>query len=112
MATTSKQSPTKARRKKGPRRTAAKAVTSTARISRHDYAKSIGVNVKNPVELVKHVEKGFAFTAVEALQQQMDLPTNEMAKLLDIKFRTFLRRKETGRLQPAESDRLLRTSRL
>ena len=64
------------------------------------------------MELVKHVEEGLTFTAVEALQQQMDLPTKEMARLLDIKFRTFLRRKEAGWLQPAESDRLLRASRL
>ena len=91
---------------------AEKAPTPAARTSRHDYAKLIGVKAKNPVDLVKHVEKGLAFTAVEALQEQMDLATKEMAKLLDIKFRTFLRRKETGRLQPAESDRLLRTSRL
>ena len=91
---------------------AEKAHTPAARTSRHDYAKLIGVKAKNPVDLVKHVEKGLAFTAVEALQEEMDLATKEMAKLLDIKFRTFLRRKETGRLQPAESDRLLRTSRL
>ena len=89
-----------------------KALTSAARSPRHDYTKLIGVKVKNPVDLVRHVEKGLAFTAVEALQQQMDLATKEMAQLLDIKFRTFLRRKEAGRLQPAESDRALRTSRL
>jgi len=91
---------------------AGKALTATARNSRHDYTELIGVKVKNPVELVKHVEKGLAFTAVEALQRQMDLATKEMARLLDIKFRTFLRRKEAGRLQPAESDRVLRASRL
>ena len=103
---------TKTRQEVRPRRAAGKAVTSTAASSRHDYAKLIGVKVKNPVDLVKHVEKGLAFTAVEALQQQMDLATKEMARLLDIKFRTFLRRKEAGRLQPAESDRVIRTSRL
>jgi len=103
---------TKTRRKTQHRRVAGKALTATARNSRHDYTELIGVKVKNPVELVKHVEKGLAFTAVEALQRQMDLATKEMARLLDIKFRTFLRRKEAGRLQPAESDRVLRASRL
>jgi putative toxin-antitoxin system antitoxin component (TIGR02293 family) len=91
---------------------AGKVLTPAARRSRLHYTKLIGVDVKNPIDLIKHVEKGLAFTAVEALQRQMDLPTKEMAALLDIKFRTFLRRKEAGRLQPAESDRVLRTSRL
>ena len=80
--------------------------------SRHDYTKVIGIKVKDSIDLVKHVENGLAFTVVEALQQQMNLAAKEMARLLDIKFRTFLRRKEAGRLQPAESDRVLRTSRL
>lgn len=112
MATTTTPTTTKKRQKAGHRREAAKALTPTTRSARHDYARLIGVKVKNPVDLVRHVEKGLAFTAVEALQQQMDLAAKEMAQLLDIKFRTFLRRKEAGRLQPAESDRVLRTSRL
>ena len=110
MATT--QTITKPKQKTQHRRAAKKARTASTRTSRHDYAKLIGVQVKNSVELVKHVEKGLSFTAVEALQKQMDLAAKEMALLLDIKFRTFLRRKEAGRLQPAESDRVLRTSRL
>ena len=112
MATTSRHTTTKARRKIDPRSAKGQVIASSARTSRHDYTKLLGIKVKTPVDLVKHVENGLAFTAVEALQQQMNLATKEMAKLLDIKFRTFLRRKETGRLQPAESDRVLRTSRL
>jgi putative toxin-antitoxin system antitoxin component (TIGR02293 family) len=112
MATKTRQTTTKTSRKVEHRRPGKKALTSAIRSPRHDYTKLIGVKVKNPVDLVRHVEKGLAFTAVEALQQQMDLATKEMARLLDIKFRTFLRRKEAGRLQPAESDRVLRTSRL
>ena len=84
----------------------------SSRSARHDYTQLIGIKVKNSVDLVKHVEAGLSFTAVEALQDQMKLGSKEMAKLLDIKFRTFVRRKEAGRLQPAESDRVLRTSRL
>ncbi len=84
----------------------------TSKSARHDYTTLIGIKVKNSVDLVKHVEAGLSFAAVEALQDQMKLASKEMAKLLDIKFRTFVRRKEAGRLQPAESDRVLRTSRL
>jgi putative toxin-antitoxin system antitoxin component (TIGR02293 family) len=67
---------------------------------------------KNRLELVKLVERGLPFTAVEALQKQMNLTMKDMSQLLDIKLRTFLRRKNEGRLQPTESDRVLRTSRL
>lgn len=87
-------------------------IKSASRSARHDYTKLIGVNVKNSVDLVKHVEAGLSFSVVEALQDRMKLASREMAKLLDIKFRTFVRRKEAGRLQSAESDRVLRTSRL
>ena len=111
MATRTKGT-TKTRRKAEHRRPGEKAVTLASRRPRHDYTKLIGVTVNNSVDLVRHVERGLAFTAVEALQQQMHLATKQMAQLLDIKFRTFLRRKEAGRLQPAESDRVLRTSRL
>jgi putative toxin-antitoxin system antitoxin component (TIGR02293 family) len=112
MATTMIPTTRKSHKKTGRLYVARKAVKSAPETSRHDYTKLIGVKVNNPVDLVRHVEKGLAFTAVEALQRQMDLAAKEMAKLLDIKFRTFLRRKESGRLQPAESDRVLRTSRL
>src|SRR5262249_3163898 len=106
MAPTSKRS-TKTKKKSSLRTT-----PSATRSARHDYTRIIGVKVKNSVDLVKHVEKGLSFSVVEALQQQMKLPAREMASLLDIKYRTFVRRKEAGRLQSAESDRLLRTSRL
>ena len=112
MATTTRRVTRKTSKKVNSRRRVEKALTSVTGSPRHDYAKLIGVKVNNTVELVRYVEKGLAFTTVEALQQQMHLATKEMAQLLDIKFRTFLRRKEAGRLQPAESDRVLRTSRL
>ena len=112
MATTIRHATIKSKKNIEHRGALRKTVSAASPIGRHDYTKLIGVRVKNPVDLVKCVEKGFAFTTVETLQQQMDLSAKEMAKLLDIKFRTFLRRKEAGRLQPAESDRVLRTSRL
>lgn len=94
------------------RRAKTKTAKSASRPARHDYTKLIGVKAKNSVDLVRHVEAGLSFSVVEALQDRMKLASREMAKLLDIKFRTFVRRKETGRLQSAESDRVLRASRL
>ena len=83
MATTTRQTTTKTSRKAEHRRAAKKALTSAIRSPRHDYTKLIGIKVKNSVDLIKHVEKGLAFTAVEALQRQMDLATKEMADLLE-----------------------------
>jgi putative toxin-antitoxin system antitoxin component (TIGR02293 family) len=110
MATTNKT--TRAKTKGKTLHTRGKARALSGQDVRRDYIRSIGVNAKNTLDLVKHVEKGLSFTVVESLQQQMKLATKDMSQLLDIKLRTFLRRKEEGRLQPAESDRVLRTSRL
>ena len=93
-------------------RGAGKARALSEQNPRREYTKLIGLKAKNTLELVKHVENGLSFTVVESLQQQMKLATKDMSELLDIKLRTFLRRKEEGRLQPAESDRVLRASRL
>lgn len=110
MPTTTKHVTRKGKTKSAQSR-ASKTVSPAPRARPH-YTKLIGVHAKNTLDLVKHVERGLSFTVVEALQQQMKLPAKEMSRLLDIKLRTFLRRKEEGRLQPSESDRVLRTSRL
>jgi putative toxin-antitoxin system antitoxin component (TIGR02293 family) len=112
MATTNKATTTKPKGKTVHPRGMGKARALSGQNPRRDYTKLIGLKAKNTLELVKHVENGLSFTVVESLQQQMKLATKDMSKLLDIKLRTFLRRKEEGRLQPAESDRVLRTSRL
>lgn len=112
MATTSKRATSRAKVKTVRPRGTGKALALGAPTSRHDYTKLIGLKAKNTLDLVKDVEKGLTFTVVESLQREMDLPAKEMASLLDIKLRTFLRRKDEGRLHPAESDRVLRTSRL
>ena len=111
MAATTKQSTRKVKTKSSLARDSTASTTRDSKV-RRDYTRLIGVKAKNTLDLVKHVERGLSFAVVEALQQQMKLPAKEMSRLLDIKLRTFLRRKEEGRLQPAESDRVLRTSRL
>jgi|ERR1051325_4911926 putative toxin-antitoxin system antitoxin component (TIGR02293 family) len=108
MPTTTKQSQ-RSTPKHGARRFGKKALATSPR---HHYTKLIGLKVKNSLALVQHVERGLDFSVVESLQSEMHLATKEMASLLDIKLRTLLRRKDTGRLLPAESDRVLRTSRL
>jgi len=62
--------------------------------------------------LHKKVEKGFAFAAVLRVLRLMALPMQALAELLLIPTRTLQRRKVVGRLEPDESDRLLRLVRI
>ncbi|HEY3137931.1 MAG TPA: antitoxin Xre/MbcA/ParS toxin-binding domain-containing protein [Blastocatellia bacterium] len=79
---------------------------------RGNYKKLLGLRTENNLAVVEHVKRGLQFNSVERLREQMDLSSKDMAELLQIKFRTFLRRKKEGRLRPDESDRLIRASRL
>src|SRR2546425_15021 len=56
-------------------------------------------------QLLRQIEKGFSFAAVEHLQRNIALSLQELAELVQIKPRTLHRRKVEGRLQPDESDR-------
>lgn len=107
MASTTKSSSRKSKNKG-----AGQGSRSASKQLEHTYFKRVGLKAKNSLDLVRHVEKGLSFATVESLREQMQLTTNQMSELLDIKLRTLLRRKEEGRLLPAESDRVLRASRL
>ena len=76
------------------------------------YARQLGVNVQNTLELISKIEDGFSYQAFEELQDQLELSTSELAELLQIPRRTLSRRKSEGRLPPDESERLLRFSRV
>ena len=62
--------------------------------------------------LHKRVKDGLSFNAVERLRKRLDLSAAEAGEVLHIAPRTFQRRKESGRLMPDESDRVLRLSKL
>ena len=56
------------------------------------------------------VREGLPFEAFEALAGALALPSAALAAALGTSERTLLRRRERGRLGPAESDRLWRLS--
>jgi putative toxin-antitoxin system antitoxin component (TIGR02293 family) len=58
------------------------------------------------------VEEGLSWHALERLRRTLDVPLAELSRVLRIAPRTLARRKREGRLQPDESDRLLRLSRV
>lgn len=99
----------------------AKAVSDLAELRRrareksggpHSYAALLGLRVAEAPELVERVEAGFSYAAFERLQRNLQLPVEELARLVRIPLRTLARRREAGRLTAEESGRLLRTSRV
>jgi putative toxin-antitoxin system antitoxin component (TIGR02293 family) len=78
----------------------------------HQYVRLLGLKVAEPHQILKEVERGLAFKALQRFQENTQLSTNELVELVAITPRTFQRRKEEGRLDPDESDRLLRVSRV
>lgn len=78
----------------------------------HLYVLLLGMKMFETEELLKQVEKGFPFRVMERLGRNLDLSMKDLAELTQIRLRTLHRRKESGRLQPDESDRLLRVSRV
>jgi putative toxin-antitoxin system antitoxin component (TIGR02293 family) len=64
-----------------------------------------------PADLLAAVRQGLPFTALEAIANQLDLPSADIGVLLGIPQRTFARRRKTLLLSPQESDRLYRLAR-
>jgi putative toxin-antitoxin system antitoxin component (TIGR02293 family) len=58
------------------------------------------------------VQKGLPFEAFERFVANTSMSSIDAATLVNIAVRTLSRRKQEGRLQPDESDRLLRASRI
>ena len=64
------------------------------------------------MKMITAVKKGFLFQSLVKLQVSMGLPLETVADALKIPTRTLSRRKLEGRLQPDESERVLRLSNL
>jgi putative toxin-antitoxin system antitoxin component (TIGR02293 family) len=78
----------------------------------HLYLILLGMKLTETDELLRQVERGLPFRVLERLGRNLKLPLKAIAELTQIKSRTLHRRKEEGRLQPDESDRLLRAARV
>jgi putative toxin-antitoxin system antitoxin component (TIGR02293 family) len=78
----------------------------------HAYAVLLGLKTLDAGPLLTAVQKGFAWKTFERLVQNVGLPAEQVASVLDLPLRTRARRKAEGRFQPAESDRLLRFARI
>lgn len=76
------------------------------------FAGRLGLKAENAVQLADSIDRGLAYRAFERLQADMGVTHRELAGLVGISARTLARRKAEGRLQPEESERLVRASRI
>ncbi len=76
------------------------------------YVALLGLRDYEPLQLVKQVRKGLRYSTFLRFQRNTNLSVKTLSELTQIRSRTLTRRKEEGKLDPEESDRLLRASRI
>jgi putative toxin-antitoxin system antitoxin component, TIGR02293 family len=72
----------------------------------------LGLRNYEPLKIDARVRSGLSFASLERFQRNTSLSSNEIAVVIRLPARTWARRKATGKLEPDESDRLLRASRV
>src|SRR2546428_6327368 len=78
----------------------------------HAYVVLLGLHSYDLPDLLRHVRNGLPYKSFERFLRNLSLPADQAMEFIDIPRRTMVRRKREGRLQPDESDRLLRASRV
>ncbi len=76
------------------------------------YVDSIGVKSKNINDLILQIKKGLPISSFEKLRKKLDVSDNLLSQIVKIPNRTLNRRKQQGRLNAEESERVLRIARL
>jgi putative toxin-antitoxin system antitoxin component (TIGR02293 family) len=71
---------------------------------------SIGLPESDTPALIRQIENGFSFQALQKLQSHIGIGLPILASVLGMPERTLARRKSAGLLAPDESERLLRIS--
>lgn len=81
-------------------------------VGTYAYASLVGLRTFDAVGLHAKVQEGLSYAALERLQRALGMPASVVARILHIPLRTLQRRRKEKRLQPDESDRALRLSRI
>lgn len=69
---------------------------------------TVGLRSNNLRNVLQRIAAGLPYKAVESLQTKSGLRLADVARVTGIPLRTMARRKEKGKLNPVESERLLR----
>ena len=85
---------------------------STATSGQHEYLSLLGLRSCDTAALMKRLDDGISYAAFERLKRKLGVSSKELADAVLITQRTVARRKRTGRMQPDESDRLVRLARV
>jgi putative toxin-antitoxin system antitoxin component (TIGR02293 family) len=91
---------------------AVRAQLSARTRAEHFYVALLGLRDYRPVRIYAQLQKGLAYGAFERFQRNTRLSAATVAELIQLPLRTLARRKQAGRLQPDESDRLARVARV
>jgi len=87
--------------------------TATRRVARfHRRGRSLGLSARDTFDLIRQTERGFSFTTLLTLEANSGVSLALLASMIGIPERTLARRKTSGKLEPDESERLLRVSTL
>lgn len=78
----------------------------------HYYLALLGLRAYEPLRAYASVRRGFAYSAFERMQRNTGLSARALGDFAQIPSRTLARRKDEGRLEPEESDRLARIARV
>jgi putative toxin-antitoxin system antitoxin component (TIGR02293 family) len=71
---------------------------------------TLGLDTQDAVHVVRSIRSGLPFKSVANFQKGTGLTWMQMSKFVAIPQRTLTRRQGEGKLQPDESDRLLRAA--
>jgi putative toxin-antitoxin system antitoxin component (TIGR02293 family) len=78
----------------------------------HFYVVLLGLRAFDWADLMQAVQGGFIYETIDHLQRNTGMAMEKLLDWLQISTRTLARRKQQGRFQSEESDRLLRASRV
>ena len=78
----------------------------------HPYVVLLGLRTFETQRLLKRIDEGLSYRAFQRFKRNIFLTNSDLAELVQISTRTLNRRKDAGRLEPEESDRLVRISRV
>jgi putative toxin-antitoxin system antitoxin component (TIGR02293 family) len=76
------------------------------------HVQSIGIKSKNIDDLILKVKEGLPIGSFEKLRKRLDVSDHFLSQIVNIPKRTLTRRKQQGRLNTQESEKVLRIARL
>jgi len=76
------------------------------------HVQSIGIKSKNIDDMIQKVKKGLPIKSFEKLGKKLGVSDNLLSQIVNIPKRTLTRRKQQGRLNTEESEKVLRIARL